>query len=52
MEAVEELTQASFAGVPDDKLIEMGIDSLKMMQLGAYIEERRGSPCTRKTSSS
>lgn len=49
MEAVEELTQTSFDGVPDDtKLIEMGIDSLKMMQLGAYIEEKTGRPMYKK----
>tara|TARA_B100001109_G_scaffold255062_1_gene256570 strand:- start:1777 stop:1971 length:195 start_codon:yes stop_codon:yes gene_type:complete len=49
METVEELTKTSFAGVPDDtKLIEMGIDSLKMMQLGAYIEEKTGQPMYKK----
>lgn len=43
MQAVQQLTGRSFANVPDDtKLCEMGIDSLQLMQVGAYIEEKTG----------
>ena len=49
MNVVEQLTEVSFANVPDDtKLCEMGIDSLKMMQVGAYIEEKTGRTMYKK----
>ncbi len=49
MNVVEQLTGVSFANVPDDtKLCEMGIDSLKMMQVGAYIEEKTGRTMYKK----
>jgi hypothetical protein len=49
MQAVEQLTGRSFENVPDStKLCEMGIDSLQLMQVGAYIEETTGRTMYKK----
>ena len=40
METIVEIVQVKLKSLPDDTtLVELGIDSLKMMQVGAYIEE-------------
>ena len=49
METIEEIVQVKLKSLPDDTtLVELGIDSLKMMQVGAYIEETTNTTMYKK----